>query len=444
MHYHRHPVKSLSLLAAGTLSLISNQALASAFGLHEQNAALLGTSYAGSAAVAEDASTNWYNSAGLTRLHKGEFVISGVNISTQTQFEGTTTLTTFTPFGPAPALVETGQAGGGTARLLPAVHGAYKINKDWAVGLSVVTPFGLSSNYETDSIARYNATESELKTIDISPSVAFRATDWLSFGAGFDAEYAEAKIDAVIGCTVCVPGNPTGADSISKNKANSWGWGYHAGFLAVSEKTGTQVGANFHSNIDQELSGRSKLHGPLNPLGYESTVTGDVDLPWRLVASITQKVSEKVTLLGSVEYTAWSSIEKLELSGVETGGSTGSTAVSDDILNYENTWGFFGGIRYQAYKGVMLSVGGGYEQTPTNDVDRDLRLPDADRWWASAGVRWVPEAAKHVQLDIGYAHLWGQEVNIDKILPASTQVVTATGTDTSQVNILGAQLSVRI
>lgn len=443
MRYYRNPTYLSSLLLAGSLTLITQQALASAFFLHEQSAALMGGFYAGSAAIAEDASTNWYNPAGLTQLEGGNFVMSATNISTQTEFTGTTQLKQ----GPF-TLTETGEAGGGTARLVPAMHGAYRINKKWAVGMSVVTPYGLSTNYETDSIVRYNATESELKTIDISPSVAYQALDWLSFGIGFDAEYAEAKLDAVIGCIVpgffnpvCGP-TPTSADSISKNKASDWGYGWHAGALVVVPKTGTHLGLAFHSNIEQDLSGRSKLHGPLNAEGTESHVSSSVDLPWWLVGSITHEFNDKFTVLGSVEYVHWSSIQTLELDGVQTGN--GTTATSIDDFYFEESWGFFGAVRYNALQNVMLTVGGGYENTPTTDENRDIRLPDANRWIASCGLRWVPQAMKRVQFDVSYAHLWGQEVDINKVLAADTQTVTAVGTDISQVNLIGAQITVKI
>ena len=118
------------------------------------------------------------------------------------------------------------------------------------------------------------------------------------------------------------------------------------------------------------------------------------------------------------------------------------TTVED--LDYENTWGFFGAVRLNLFDNLMFSVGGGYEQTPTTDAERDLRLPDANRWIASGGIRWTPDAAPNAQFDVGYAHIWGQEVDINKTLTGSTQVITATGEDSSQVNLLGVSVSVKI
>ena len=67
------------------------RALASAagFALLEQNASGLGNAYAGSAAVAADASTIFFNPAGLTLLPGMQAVVSGAGIGLQTQFSGT-------------------------------------------------------------------------------------------------------------------------------------------------------------------------------------------------------------------------------------------------------------------------------------------------------------------------------------------------------------------
>jgi long-chain fatty acid transport protein len=439
MHYSR----KTSALFAGALSLVSTQALAAAFALHEQNAALLGGFYAGSAAIAEDASTNWYNPAGLTQLNGWNIVVTGLGVWTQVDFEGSTSLQTIgLPGGP---YIQTGSAEAGTDNFVPALHVSYKVNDKWAVGFSVVTPFGLSTEYGEDSIARYNATDSELMTIDFTPSVAYQALDWLSLGVGFDAEYATGKFNGTIG--VSTPGACGGSerdscDSESENTGTGWGFGWHAGILAVVPQTGTHLGLTFHSNIEQDLSGTSKLEGPLNLSGAESDLSSSADLPWWIVASVTHEFNEQFTVLGSVEYTHWSSIAELALDGVQTGN--GGTTTSVDELNYANAWGFFGGLRYSPIKSVMLSVGGGYEQTPTNDTDRDLRVPDSNRWIASAGIRYLPESFKTLQFDLGYAHVWGEEVDVNKTMASDTQVVKANGEVNAGVDILGGQITIKI
>ena len=66
----------LVLGIAGTLA-VTGQAHASGFQLWEQSASGLGTAYAGSAAVAEDASTIYFNPAGMAYLPEGQMQLTG-------------------------------------------------------------------------------------------------------------------------------------------------------------------------------------------------------------------------------------------------------------------------------------------------------------------------------------------------------------------------------
>src|SRR3954467_8783054 len=64
----------LPLLVASALPFVASNANASAFALSEQGVSGLGNAYAGSAAAAEDASTVWWNPAGMSRLPSGTHV----------------------------------------------------------------------------------------------------------------------------------------------------------------------------------------------------------------------------------------------------------------------------------------------------------------------------------------------------------------------------------
>src|SRR2546427_13154252 len=73
-------VSALGLLAGSEVH-------AAAFALYEQGVSGLGNAYAGAAAVAEDATTVWWNPAGMSRLGAGKhFVIGGLFIFPSTKF----------------------------------------------------------------------------------------------------------------------------------------------------------------------------------------------------------------------------------------------------------------------------------------------------------------------------------------------------------------------
>ena len=64
-------------LAGLLILLIPCAAQAGSFSLNEQSVSGLGTAFAGGAAQAEDASTLFFNPAGIARLEQGELQLAG-------------------------------------------------------------------------------------------------------------------------------------------------------------------------------------------------------------------------------------------------------------------------------------------------------------------------------------------------------------------------------
>ncbi len=81
---------ALGLALAGCATL----AHAAGFALIEQNASGLGNAYAGQAASAQDASTIFFNPAGMTLLPDSQLVLAGSLIRPQAEFTGTAVLIT--------------------------------------------------------------------------------------------------------------------------------------------------------------------------------------------------------------------------------------------------------------------------------------------------------------------------------------------------------------
>src|SRR5260370_29026747 len=72
------------------LALTPHDAAAWGFFLLEQSARLQGTSYAGTAALAADASTVYYNPAGMSRIKDWSFAQSGFLVAIQSELEDAT------------------------------------------------------------------------------------------------------------------------------------------------------------------------------------------------------------------------------------------------------------------------------------------------------------------------------------------------------------------
>ncbi len=118
------------VLPAALLALASGTASAAGFQLLEQNASGIGNAYAGSAAVAENASTIYFNPAGMTQLQAREVSVglSLVRPSFKLRIRDRS----------AGALRERQDAGDWAA--LPNAYLSWALNKDLYVGVGMGAP----------------------------------------------------------------------------------------------------------------------------------------------------------------------------------------------------------------------------------------------------------------------------------------------------------------
>jgi len=134
-------VNALRLIPAWVLVLFSGVASSSGFQLTEQNGSGLGNAYAGSAAVAENASTIYFNPAGMTQLKAHE--ISGGLAAVRTSFK-------FSNNGSdVGALTGTGDGGdGGGWGFIPNGYLSWALSNHLYVGVGVGAPYGLKTEYD--------------------------------------------------------------------------------------------------------------------------------------------------------------------------------------------------------------------------------------------------------------------------------------------------------
>ncbi|AMP89547.2 TPA: outer membrane beta-barrel protein [Legionella pneumophila] len=461
-----------TLVSTAVLGVLATGALhAGGFSLYTEGAGYTtGNFAAGVAAEAADASTGWYNPAGLVLIRDQQAVFAGVGVFPTAKLSGVSTYSTINP-RPAPSFVYSevfNNINGAEDAFVPSFHYALPLGENATFGLSVVSPFGLATDWGPDSPVRYQATFTELITTNISPEIGGRLTEHVALGAGLDLQYARVKYNRVLGAPNIFNAldlNPMSADSLTYNKGHSFGVGFHVGVLGMFNDNHTRLGVNYQSEMRHEFYGYSRLTGPLASPGNilvpflfpapgvfqsDDLFSNAIDLPDVVTISAYHDVNDKFALLGSLVYTAWSSYKTVQLTNVAApriatppapgaGGVSQVKAISISPQNYTDTLRVAIGANYHVNDKLMLRVGGGYDPTPTNDIDRDVRLPDTDRWALSAGAHY--QATNNIGVDIGYTHLFTSSdpvINRTDAFTATTSYnVTATGT--AGANLVGVQ-----
>ena len=456
------PIRTLiSIAVAGVLA--NQVAHAGAFSLYtESSAAKIGNFAAGAAADGSDASIGWYNPAGLVLIEQQELVLSGVGIFPSSKLTGMSTFNTNTEI-PGIGVVTYQQRFSGIQgaenAFVPAIHYAKPLGPRATAGLSIVAPFGLSTNWGEKSPVRYQATLTDLKTINVSPELGGKLTDNLSIGGGIDFQWAQVKFNQMLGSPAVLQNvnhsPPMYLDSLSYNKGHSFNMGFHAGLLGLFNDNHTRIGINYQSQVKHQFHGYSVLTGRLadtelmNPdaqFRSNHLFSNTVALPDMTTLSVYQDVNERLALLASAIYAGWHPFKVIQLNDIAgfdddlNHPDFGPHLLNNTAINdYDSAWRFALGANINVNESFMLRVGGGYDITPTTNRNRDVRLPDANRWAASIGGHY--QAIPALGFDLGYTYLWGDgQSKINKTNPLgmfSNYNVTARGNN--HVHLVGLQ-----
>lgn len=403
---------SLAITAGLAASVLSAPVIASGFQVREQSAKALANAWAGSAAAAEDAGFMVYNPAAIGNIDGTQFVgsISYIDASFELK-DGQASN--------GPITYTSGASGkGGQNAWVPSFAVKTQLNEKLDLGLAIYSPYGLSTKYDEDWIGRYHGIETELKTIDIQPTLNYRVTDRLSLAVGLRAEYADATLSQAVdfGTLAAMGGSPFATpgqnDVIAEVTGDDWGYGYTLGALFQATER-TRLGIGYRSEIELTLDGEVDYSGtdPVSKggvaMGAVSDGGGSADLttPANLNFGVYHQLTDRLALMANAEWTEWSSFEELV---VEFDDGTSSTTHE----NWNNTWAFSVGANYVLNDRWLLRAGLGYDETPVPDSShRTPRVPDADRRWASIGATFTP--AEHWDITAGYLHVFADDVDMD-------------------------------
>jgi long-chain fatty acid transport protein len=312
-----------------------------------------------------------------------------------------------------------GDAGG--LAFVPNAYFAFRLTPDVHLGVGVNAPFGLKTEYDPDWKGRTQAIESEIKTININPSIAWKASESLSLGAGLSLQYAEATLS-----------NSANGAGIATVHGDDFGWGFNLGALWQLNPT-TRIGLAYRSEVEHTLEGdvvfsvATPANGP---------VTADATLPDSASLSLFHKLNQKWDVLADVTWTGWSDFRELRI--VRNGGVT----LAETPQNWSNAYRYSVGVNYHLNDKTTLRGGLAFDESPTSDAYRTARIPDEDRTWVTFGMQY--RMSEKMVLDFGYAHIFVKDARIDKTEDSNLPPVTPvnlSGTYEASVDILSAQLT---
>ena len=398
-------ISLLPSLLAGMLSItqLSHAAISQQV---NQDAAGLGDSQAGSAASALDASTEFYNPAGLVMIQEQQVIVGSNLVMPTYQFDNDE---------------------GGTFNDALFLHYAAPISDKWAFGFGVTSPFAMNSDWQDDSSAAGNATHSSLSTYEVSTDLAYAITQKFSVGAGFDF------VRVIVSDYDSTAQGGTNYDTDLSGR--QWNKGWHGGALYQVTQA-ARVGIAYHSKVDYEATGDASTTDT-NGAVLQSTDAFVLSstLPAYTTGSVYYELNPKLALEGSVSYTQWDQADDVTYQNIPT--DSGITSQETQTYTLQNTWRTALGAHYQLTDQVMLRGGAGYETSPYTDANTVyLGAPVGASYDASAGLQY--KYSNTLMFDLGWTHMFylTQDVNTTNVTTNSTTSGQFSGSN----DILGAQV----
>jgi long-chain fatty acid transport protein len=388
----------LGLLAGGLACAVlgGREARAGGVELYEIASPDVGLASAGYAARAQDASTLFKNPAGMSRLDG-------------TQFQGGLQLTygsvSFSPDSGTSARL--GNNGGGNAiGALPAASGflVYDLSEKWRVGIGMLNYFGLAEKYDDNWVGRYYVQSSALLGLSLMPAVSFKATDWMSVGAGLNAMYGYLNTEMAVN-------NGTPVDGQLSMKDHAWGFGANVGLL-FEPREGTRIGVTYLSPVKLNFQATPQISlfgGNFGTLLNPPTLDLGVKVPQSVMVGFYQKLSEKWAVMGDAGWQQWSEFGEVQV-GVDT--VRGQPAVTTANLHYQDTWHGALGAQFHASEKWQFTGGVAFDSSAVDTANRTVTLPMGQAWRFGVGASY--QISRSMNVNAAYEFLWGGDMAVDQ------------------------------
>lgn len=365
--FFRGGLLALSVALIGLFAM-TRSADAAGFGIAEQSVRASGMNNAYSSLV-DDPSAIYYNPGALGFL-KGLQSSTGITIiRVRSRYDGYSGNDTDLRDRNAP---------------VPYFYSSAEINDMFNVGIGVYAPYGTALSWPTQGETRYNNIRAQLRAQYITPTIAFRPTDWISIGIGIsyvttrrllphtggkEGVRVHRAVDLVeptfAGLRAQLPASvPDSAvrqqaraiassvpEPMSRLKGNVDGWGYSFGVMAKPFDQ-LSLGLTYRGEVYLNGNGVSEFQGVQDPTGLppgtftntlvRSHIRTSLVLPPSLAIAATVKPFNKLSVTAQADWTGWSTVDEIRIRF--TNGKPRTVQVLD--LGWTDVWAYRVGVEY--------------------------------------------------------------------------------------------------
>lgn len=391
----------ISLAIASGLLAASGTAGAAGFQLAEYSATGLGRAYAGEAAMADNASSQWRNPAILTYLEGTQVSLGAIYVDPNIDIDGNVVYTNGNNKVSANDYAD--------SAVIPNAYISHQFNDNYFAGLALSSNYGMKTDLGNDYAASHYGDEAEVKTMEANLNLGYKVNDEFSFGAGIRYIMAEGHF----GASAPEHAHPAFANkNLKYMEGDTTDWGWQVG-TAWQINDDHRLGFTYKSEVNLKLKGTATGAGFFGPANATMTKPGSLPLTLPATAELASyhQLTDKFAIHTSINWTDWSSFEKLE-ADVQ---SVGKSVVK--VENWEDNYRFAVGTTYKYNSKWQARTGIAYDTSAVSDKNRSATIPETDRIWLSlgAGYQW----SEQLSLDAGFTYIIAKDATIDEPRDAS-------------------------
>lgn len=400
-------IATLITLASG--SMVALNVNAAGFALNDHSATASGNALAGAAAGSADISYSYWNPALFTNADKATVYISGaylapsmdvtVNSASKSSLVGGQDVTS--DGKPKKDIVD--------STVIPSIYLAVPFSENTIGGVSLNVPFGLSGEYGKDWAGRYHSSETAVKDLALSFSLAHKVSNWASVGGSIQIHDASVLLAAAIPST-------SGTDGYGELEGDDIATSYSIGVL-LEPIDGTRLGIGYRSDIDYTFEGKAK-YSNIDPAVASAKNIEDgvylydeITFPSVLTLSLEQDISQSLKFSATAMKTGWSSLDEMRIAFGE-GDTPGTQADSVLTFKFEDQWFYSAGLTYEATEKLTLRTGYAKDNSPVKDEYRSARTPDGDRTWISVGATY--DMTPDTSFTFAYTNVSIEDVTVNR------------------------------
>jgi len=258
------------------------------------------------------------------------------------------------------------------------LYGIGKLNDQFAIGISLNTPFNLHTTWDDNWSGRYITRETKMKAVYLQPSISYQFSETFGMGGGPVIAFGKTFLRKA------VPVTSVAGETGMELDGNSTGYGFNIGlFLKPNDEF--SMGLDYRSGVKMNVNDGdatfSNVPASLSDIYPSSTgFTTEYSLPSVISLGAAYKVSRELTLCMDVNFSTWKSFDSLEF-------KFDNNSQLDFGMSkfYNNAFAIRVGGQYEVNDRFEARAGFAFDSSPVPDEYLAPDNPDNDRFMFSLG-----------------------------------------------------------